>query len=90
MILDKNASWLRENQEAKIVIQGHCDERGTNNYNLALSERRAQSTKTYLMALGIAGKRIATISYGEEKPFCLVHTKKCWMQNRRSHFLVTP
>ena len=75
MILEKNADWLRENREVKIVIQGHCDDRGANNYNLALGERRAQSTKTYLIGLGIAEKRISTISYGEEKPFCLEHTK---------------
>ena len=89
MILDKNAGWLRENPEVIIEIQGHCDEPGTSNYNLALGERRAQSTKEYLVALGIAGKRIRTISYGEEKPFCLERAKKCWRQNRRSHFLVS-
>ena len=82
-----NANMLRDNPEVKVEIQGHCDERGTNNYNLGLGERRATSTKNFLMALGIEGHRMNTISYGEEKPFCFDTNDDCWRQNRRSHFM---
>lgn len=86
--LQKNAEWLKQNAGFKIEIQGHCDERGTNNYNLGLGERRANSTKKYLMALGVSEDRLFTISYGEERPFCFENSENCWLQNRRAHFLV--
>jgi len=88
-ILAKNAQWLKSHPDVKVEIQGHCDERGTNNYNLGLGERRALSTKKYLMALGISQDRLFTISYGEERPFCTEHNENCWWQNRRGHFLVS-
>ncbi|MFQ5674212.1 MAG: peptidoglycan-associated lipoprotein Pal [Nitrospinales bacterium] len=88
-ILAKNARWLAAHPDVKIEIQGHCDERGTNNYNLGLGERRALSTKKYLMALGISQDRLFTISYGEERPFCTESNENCWWQNRRGHFLVS-
>ena len=85
--LRQNANMLRDNPEVRVEIQGHCDQRGTNNYNLGLGERRATSTKKFLMALGIEGHRLSTISYGEEKPFCFDNNDDCWRQNRRSHFM---
>lgn len=88
-ILRKNADWLKENPNARVEIQGHCDERGTNNYNLGLGERRAQSTKNYLVSQGVSQDRIFTISYGEEKPFCTERGENCWWQNRRGHFMVS-
>ncbi len=87
-VLEKLASWLKENPKARVLIEGHCDERGTNQYNLALGERRASSTKNYLMALGISGSRIDTVTYGEERPLCREQTEECWQLNRRAHFVV--
>jgi len=87
-ILKKNAEWLRVRPEAQILIEGHCDERGTVEYNLALGERRAQSVKDYLVNLGISKDRLLTISYGKEKPFAFGHTEEAWAQNRRAHFLL--
>lgn len=87
-ILRQNAEWLKQNPGARVEIQGHCDERGTNNYNLGLGERRAVSTKKFLKALGIDEGRIFTISYGEEKPFCFESNEDCWWKNRRAHFMV--
>ena len=85
----RNAEWLKQNPTAAILIEGHCDERGTSEYNLALGDRRAQSTKNYLTSLGIAAHRIETISYGEEKPFSLGESESSWSQNRRAHFIIT-
>ncbi len=87
-VLRANADWLKQNPSARIEIQGHCDERGTNNYNLGLGERRALSTMKFLAALGVDSSRIFTISYGEEKPFCFDSNDACWEQNRRAHFMV--
>jgi len=87
-VLQQNATWLRDNPNARVEIQGHCDERGTNNYNLGLGERRAIATKKYLVALGVDASRLYTISYGEEKPFCLESNEMCWHDNRRAHFMV--
>ncbi len=81
------AEWLLKNTSTQILIEGHCDERGTNEYNLALGERRANSAKKYLVQLGVARNRIATISYGEEKPADPGHTEAAWAKNRRCHFL---
>ena len=72
----------------KIKIQGHCNERGTNNYNIALGERRAQSTKMYMVSQGVNSEQIHTISYGEEKSFCPENNYKCWIENRRAHFRI--
>ncbi|NOZ69555.1 MAG: peptidoglycan-associated lipoprotein Pal [Deferribacteres bacterium] len=87
-ILDAVAAFLNENPDINIIIEGHCDERGTNEYNLALGERRAKSTKNYLVSLGVAPSRIMTITYGEEKPVCTQHNEACWQRNRRAHFVV--
>jgi peptidoglycan-associated lipoprotein len=87
-VLDENAKWLKSNVAAMLLIEGHCDERGTNEYNLALGERRAKATRDYLVSLGIDGGRITVISYGEERPLCTERAEACWAQNRRSHFLV--
>ena len=88
-ILKKNADSLKANPTAVIEIQGHCDERGTNNYNIALGERRAKSAKMYLVSQGVGARRIHTISYGEEKPFCFDSKEECWQKNRRAHFRIS-
>ncbi len=87
-VLDSNAGYLKSNANHLVLIEGHCDERGTNEYNLALGERRAKSTMNYLVSLGIDGGRITVISYGEERPLCTERAEACWAQNRRAHFLV--
>lgn len=86
-ILDANIAWMKSNPTALILIEGHCDERGTNEYNLALGDRRAKATLKYLIAHGVAEERITTISYGEERPQCVEHNESCWAKNRRAHFL---
>jgi peptidoglycan-associated lipoprotein len=85
-ILDANATWLKSNSDL-VLIEGHCDERGTNEYNLALGERRAKATMNYLVSQGVQAGRITIISYGEERPLCTEHTEACWATNRRAHFL---
>jgi peptidoglycan-associated lipoprotein len=87
--LEENANWLKKNPQARILIEGHCDERGTEEYNEALGERRALATKSFLINLGISGDRIATISYGELRPFDTGHSEEAWSQNRRAHFKVS-
>ena len=82
--LRKQAAWLRKNSDITIVLEGHADERGTREYNLALGERRANAAKDYLMTYGISGKRISVISYGKEKPVNPASTPLSWSQNRRS------
>ncbi len=89
-VLDENASWLKGKPDLLILIEGHCDERGTNEYNLALGERRAKSTMNYLVSQGVQANRITIISYGEERPLCTEHNESCWSKNRRAHFLVKP
>ena len=86
--LDENAKWLKTNQSALLLIEGHADERGTNEYNLALGERRAKATRDYLVSVGIDAGRITVISYGEERPVCTEKNDACWGKNRRAHFLV--
>jgi peptidoglycan-associated lipoprotein len=86
-ILDTNIDWMKSNPDTLILIEGHCDERGTNEYNLALGDRRARATMEYLAARGVASARFTTISYGEERPVCAEHTERCWAKNRRAHFL---
>jgi peptidoglycan-associated lipoprotein len=89
-ILDTSAGWLKSNPGQIILIEGHCDERGTDAYNLALGERRAKATQDYLVSQGIAARRMTTISYGESRPLCNQHTEECWARNRRAHFLSKP
>ncbi len=88
--LDANAAWLKSNGDNLVLIEGHCDERGTNEYNLALGERRAKATMNYLVSQGIQANRITIISYGEERPVCTEKTEACWAKNRRAAFLVKP
>jgi len=85
-ILEKKAAWLRANPSYKVKIEGNCDDRGTNEYNLALGDRRAKAAQKYLNALGISMDRMSTISYGEEKPTCNEKNEKCWSKNRRDDF----
>jgi peptidoglycan-associated lipoprotein len=87
-ILTKKAQWLRANPNAKVTIEGHCDNRGTNEYNLALGEGRAQSAKAFLVDLGIDPSRLNTISYGEERPIDRAQTEDAWARNRRAHFVI--
>ena len=89
-ILDANSEWLRVHPEHLVLVEGHCDERGTNEYNLVLGERRARETQAYLLGRGIAAARTTITSYGEERPFCTEHTESCWAQNRRAVLLVKP
>ena len=86
--LMRKAAWLREHPDVTVTIEGHCDERGTNEYNLALGDRRADSAKAFLVDLGIASSRMTTISYGEERPLCMQQTEECWAKNRRDHFVL--
>lgn len=88
-VLKANAEWLRANPAARLQIEGHCDERGTAEYNLALGAKRAQTSRDYLVALGIAADRLSTISYGEEIPLCTEQTEACWQKNRRARFVIT-
>lgn len=85
--LQKTAEFLKKYPEAKVVVEGHCDERGSTEYNLALGDRRASAVKQYLINLGIPAASINTVSYGKEKPFCMESTEACWQQNRRGHFI---
>ena len=81
------SDWLIAN-EAVVLIEGNCDERGTNEYNLALGDRRAKSTRDFLMASGVPSRKIEYISYGEERPVCTEQSESCWAKNRRAHFSV--
>ena len=87
--LRANADWLKSNAAARVQIEGHCDERGTAEYNMALGAKRAQAAMDYLATLGIAANRLSTISYGEEIPVCKEKTEECWSKNRRARFVVT-
>jgi peptidoglycan-associated lipoprotein len=82
------AAWMTKNSSATVSIEGSCDDRGTNEYNLALGDRRAKAVKEYLVSLGVLSSRIETISYGEEKPACTEQSEECWAKNRRAHFVV--
>jgi len=84
----RKAEWLRENPDATVTIEGHCDDRGTNEYNLALGDRRAESAKAFLIDLGIDPMRLTTISYGEERPVDPRQNEEAWAKNRRDHFVV--
>ena len=87
--LARNAAWLQQHRTIQILVEGHCDERNTREYNLALGERRAAAVRDYLIFLGVAPERLRTISYGEEKPFDLGRGEESWKLNRRSHFVIT-
>jgi peptidoglycan-associated lipoprotein len=86
--LAANAEFFKRHPKLRILVEGHCDERGTNEYNLALGERRAKAAMNVLVAHGVAAARITTISYGEERPVCIEKAESCWSKNRRAHFLV--
>ena len=87
--LTASATWLRNNPGYGLLVEGHCDERGTEQYNLALGDRRAHTAREYLLALGISPARIRTVSYGEERPFDEGHDESAWRQNRRAHLVLT-
>jgi len=86
-VLDANAAYLKANADQLVLIEGHCDERGTNEYNLALGERRAKAAMNYLVSNGVEAGRITTISYGKERPVCSEHNEACWSRNRNDTFL---
>lgn len=86
--LRANADWLKNNPTSRVEIEGHCDERGTNEYNLALGAKRAQAAREFLSTLGIGADRLSTISYGEEIPVCKEPNESCWKQNRRARFVI--
>jgi peptidoglycan-associated lipoprotein len=85
--LENNAKWMEKNGGKSVIVEGHCDERGSVEYNLALGERRAKAAKEYLVSYGIAANRLTTISYGKERPFDPGHDENAWSQNRRAHFV---
>lgn len=87
-LLDMNAAWLKDNSDTLLLIEGHADERGTDQYNLSLGDRRAKAAMDYLVAQGVQASRINLISYGEERPLCVERSETCWARNRRAHFLV--
>lgn len=86
--LTTNADWLKENPKALLKISGHCDERGTHDYNLVLGEKRAKAAKSFLVDLGVNAKQVAIVSYGKDRPFCADHDEACHQQNRRGHMLL--
>ncbi len=88
-VLAANATWLKAHPTVLFTIEGHCDERGTAQYNLALGDRRANAAKEYLVSLGIEAGRVKTVSYGKERPFATGHDEESWAKNRRAHFVVT-
>ena len=88
-ILDRKASFLNQNSSVRVQIEGHTDDRGTNEYNLALGERRANAAKQYLTTAGISAGRLSTISYGEERPLDPAQNEAAWAKNRRDHFVIT-
>lgn len=87
--LAANAEWLKKYPTIQVLIEGHCDERGTSEYNLALGDKRANSAKDYIESLGVDSSRVRTVSYGKERPQCSASTEECWQQNRRGHFVIT-
>jgi len=87
--LAADAQWLKQYGSIRVLIEGHADERGTEEYNLSLGQKRASSVKDYLVSLGVEGSRVNTVSYGKARPFCADHDDNCWQQNRRGHFVIT-
>ncbi|HUA34189.1 MAG TPA: peptidoglycan-associated lipoprotein Pal [Candidatus Binataceae bacterium] len=88
-VLKSNARWLESNPNSRVQVEGHCDQRGSEDYNIALGAKRAQAAKDYLVTLGVSPGRISTISYGKELPICTENDESCWAQNRRDHFAVS-
>lgn len=86
-VMQANSAWLAANGNTSLIVEGHCDERGSIEYNIGLGDRRAKAAKAYLVNLGIPASRISTISYGKERPLCTEHTESCWWQNRRDEFV---
>lgn len=89
-VLRENTGWLKNHAATRVQIEGHCDERGAEEYNMALGAKRAQATMEYLTSLGVPASRMSTISYGKEVPVCGDHTEQCWAKNRRARFVVVP
>ncbi|MBI4843985.1 MAG: peptidoglycan-associated lipoprotein Pal [Nitrospirae bacterium] len=87
--LDAVAAWLMKNRKTNLIIEGHSDDRGTNEYNLALGEKRAKAAGDYLLLRGVSAARMNLLTYGEEKPACMDQSEDCWQRNRRAHFVVT-
>ena len=87
--LQRNADWMKRWTSTAITVEGHCDARGSSEYNLALGTRRANAVKDYLVSLGVPGGRVTVISKGKEQPFCSENNEGCWQQNRRGHFVIT-
>jgi peptidoglycan-associated lipoprotein len=85
--LSKTADFLKSYPSITVTIEGHCDERGSTEYNLGLGDRRANAVKQYIVSLGVSADRVSTVSFGKEKPFCTEHNEACWQQNRRGHFV---
>jgi len=88
-VLSKDADVLKKYDFLRLTVEGHCDERGTVEYNLALGERRAKAAQDYLVALGVPAERLKTVSYGKESPLCTEHEESCWQRNRRAHLRIT-
>ena len=88
-VLTANANYMKRRPSVRVTVEGHCDERGTAEYNLALGDRRANSVKAYLVSLGVPAASVTVVSKGKEAPFCTEHNESCWSQNRRGHFVVT-
>jgi len=87
--LAADAEWLKRYRSVQLLIEGHCDERGTEEYNFALGDRRANAAREYLASLGIDGSRVRVVSYGKDRPFCSQENENCWQENRRDHILIT-
>jgi peptidoglycan-associated lipoprotein len=87
--LQKNAEWMKRWSSTRVTVEGHADERGSSEYNLALGERRASSVREYLVSLGVRADRVSIVSKGKESPFCSESAESCWQQNRRGHFIIT-
>ena len=88
-VLAADAGWLKRFPSTRVLVEGHCDERGTSEYNLALGDRRASAVREYLASLGIEASRVKTVSYGRERPFCAQETESCWQENRQGHLVIT-
>jgi peptidoglycan-associated lipoprotein len=87
--LQKNVDWMKRWPSTRVMVEGHADSRGTNEYNLALGERRATAVRDYMVSLGVPVERVTIVSKGEEQPFCSEDTESCWQQNRRGHYIIT-
>jgi len=86
--LNHNAKWLKEHPGAVLKVEGHCDERGTSDYNMVLGDKRSKSARNYLAEMGVSPKQVGIVSYGKERPFCMEHNESCYQQNRRGHVLL--